>query len=138
MHNCNEEQISGHIHCTGNPDKRKRRPAVAEPAEDRGEQVVGNDKEDAAAADGKILLSHAQCFFGRLHEHGNGLVSEYESDKQDQRDNGIQRECCSEQIAQALGPFLAKVPADEHGHCHRGTGHDKGHEVHDLRASGNC
>ena len=47
-------EVADHIDDAGNQDKEKRRLAVTEPAEDGGQQVVGDDEENAASADADV------------------------------------------------------------------------------------
>jgi len=64
-------EVADHIDDAGNQDKEKRRLAVTEPAEDGGQQVVGDDEENAASADADVAGGQIHRLLGRLHENGD-------------------------------------------------------------------
>ena len=76
-----QKEVARDVDDAGHQHEDERRAAVAKPAEDGGEQVVGNDEENAAAADARIARCEVNGLLGRLHQHGNGPRKAHEQNE---------------------------------------------------------
>ena len=133
-----QKEVARDVDDAGHQHEDERRAAVAKPAEDGGEQVIGNDEENAAAADAHIARCEVNGLLGRLHQHGNGPRKAHE---QNEYPDGQDREHdrrAAEDRTDLLWPLFAKIPRDESRDSHRELRDHEGHKVQDLAAGRNC
>ena len=76
-------QITDNVDDAGNQHEEQRGAAVTQSAEDCGQQVIGDDEEDTAAADPDISCCQTDCFFRCLHQDGDGAGEADHTDEQD-------------------------------------------------------
>lgn len=131
-----QKQIAENIHDAGYKHKQQGRLAVAQAAENRGQQVIGHDKKDAGTADADITGSQAEGFFRGLHQDGNGPRKPDQHNEQHSRDQREYNNRAADDLPDVLRPLFAQIPGDEHGDVHCKLCYHEGDKVQHLAAGG--
>ena len=83
-----QDEVAHDVDHAGHQHEEQRRPAVTKATEDGGEQVIGHDEEDTAAADAHIAGGQADGLLRCLHQHGDGTGKAHQQDKHPHREDG--------------------------------------------------
>ena len=136
MQTGHQNQVADDVAHAGHQHEKQGRLAVAQPAEDGGQQVIGHDEEDAAAADPHIAGGQVHGLGGGLHQHRDGAGKAHHDHEQHGRDQGKDHGGPADDLPDVLGLLLAQVPGDEDGDAHGELRHHKGDQVQNLTAGG--
>ncbi len=138
MEDRDKQEVSCNIDAAGDGNEDQRSFAVAQPAKDIGQHIVGDDKYNSPAADAYVLNGDIQCGRRSLHEPGNGPGQrDHESSKYG-GDNGKKCNGVAEQSTDLVFLFFTETASDEDGNrCGHGGG-DKGHHIEKRAAGGDA
>ena len=134
-HQC---QVAHNIDHTGHQHEQQRRLAVAQAAEDGGQQVIGHDEEDARAADAHIAGGQVHRFRRGLHQHRDGAGKHHHAHEQHRRQDGKHHRRAADDRADEVRLFLPQIAGDEHRDAHGQLGDHKGDQVEHLAAGGHA
>ncbi len=129
-----QQKIADNVHNACHGHKQKRRFAVPHAAENGGKQIVGNDKEDARAADAHI----AGCLIHRLgrclHQRGNRAGKAHEHNKEDGCNHGKYKGRSPDCRPNLIRTLFTQISGNQHGNAHSQLRNDKSNQIKHLTA----
>ena len=129
-------QITDNVDDAGNQHEEQRGAAVTQSAEDCGQQVIGDDEEDTAAADPDISCCQTDCFFRCLHQDGDGAGEADHTDEQDAGENREYYDRAADDRADEIGALLTQIAGDQDRDAHGELCDNKSDKIQYLAAGG--
>ena len=136
MEHRHQQQVAPNVDGARHGNKQKRRFAVAQSSEDGGQQIVGNDEENATTTDADIARSLLQSFLGCLHERGDRLREADHDDEQYRGDEGKHDGGATDDRADLFRALFTHSTGDQHGYAHGELCDDERDQIEHLTARG--
>ena len=133
-----QKEIAGDVEDAGDGNRDKRRPGIADAAEDAAKQVVGDDDKDSATADPDIGNRAVKSFFGRVHQSADlrRQKNQYGGQRKAQTDE--EGDASADGLSAALAVAAADLLAEKYRDAHGKAADRTGQRDHDIGARRNC